>query len=217
MAKPYKKNIIIIAPHADDEIIGCGGAIAKHIAEKDSVKIIICTNANIGAPKKYTKKYIDNVRNEALAAHKVLGKIETFFLDFPAPLLDTYPNYLIADKLTSILKKNKPHIVYIPFVGDLHNDHKMIYDACLVACRTSNTFSIEKVLSYEVLSETECSSTLNNIHFKPNFFVDISKFIKIKINAFKKYKSQIKNFPDSRSIKGIESSSIYRGSTLNLK
>jgi len=212
-----KKNIIVIAPHADDEIIGCGGTIAKHIYNKDIVTIIICTNANIGAPEIFSKKYIQNVRKEALLSHKVLGKLNTIFLDFPAPILDIFPKYLISNKISEIFKKIKPEIVYIPFPGDLHHDHKSIYYASLVSCRTTHSSYINQVLSYEVLSETECSSNLDNINFKPNLFIDVNKFMNKKINAMKKYKSQLKKYPNSRSIEAIQSLAISRGTSVNLK
>tara|TARA_B100000927_G_C16451270_1_gene463928 strand:+ start:535 stop:1221 length:687 start_codon:yes stop_codon:yes gene_type:complete len=211
------KQILVISPHADDEILGCGGTIAKHLSENDIVTIVICTNGNIGAPEIFSKKYINDLRKEALLSHKKLGSIKTIFLDFPAPKLDTYPSYKIADKLSLIIKKIKPNIIYLPFPGDLHNDHRCIHNAGLVASRTNKNNFIEKILLYEVLSETECSSIVSHLPFKPNFFVDISKFLSKKLKAMKEYQSQLKKYPNSRSLETIESLSKFRGSSVNLK
>ena len=195
-----KQNILVVAPHADDEVLGCGGTISKHIKYGDVVTIVICTNAHKGNPKKFTKKFIKNIRIEAKKAHKVLGKLNTIFLDFPAPNLDIFPESEIADTLSTYISRIKPDLLYIPFNGDLHNDHKKIHQACIVASRTRNNVKINKILSYEVLSETDLNFSSKTSSFIPNYFEDISGFIQIKIKAMKCYKSQLQIHPNSRSL-----------------
>ena len=204
-------NVLVVAPHADDEILGCGGTISKHIKDRDNVNIIICTNANKGDSKTFSKKYIKDLRNEALNAHKIIGKMNTIFLEFPAPNLDIFPVSKISDKLSKFFLKIQPDILYIPFENDLHADHQKIHNACIVASRVKNNIKIKKILSYEVLSETDLNYSNNSSSFSPNYFVNISKFIDIKLKAMKCYKSQLQKYPNSRSLKSIEALSIYRG------
>ena len=211
------KNIVIVAPHADDEILGCGGTIAKHIKFGHQVFIIICTNANKGNPKMFKKRDINIIRKEAIKSHNVLGKINTIFLDFPAPNLDIFPTSQIADTLFKFFTKIKPHTLYIPFFGDLHLDHKIIHNASIIAAREKDKFSIKKILSYEVLSETDINLSSENFSFCPNYFVDITDFIDLKIKSMKSYKSQLKKYPNSRSIETIKALSIYRGAGVGFK
>lgn len=222
MAKVYNQNLIkklkilVVAPHADDEILGCGGSILRHLTYGDIVNVIICTNANKGYPEKFTKKIIQNIRIEAKKAHKVLGSINTIFLDFPAPNLDIFPESQISDTLSTYFSKIKPDILYIPSNADLHNDHKKIHQACIVASRTRNNLNINKILSYEVLSETDLNFSSKSLSFTPNYFVDISNFIELKIKAMKCYKSQLQIYPNSRTIECINALSIYRGAGVGL-
>ena len=90
-------NVLVIAPHADDEILGCGGTISKHIEQGDSVYVAVMTNASIGAPELFNEEQIKETREEAKRSHKYLGIKETFFFDFPAPQLEQYPQYKIAN------------------------------------------------------------------------------------------------------------------------
>ena len=210
-------NIIVIAPHADDEILGCGATIAKHVSEGANVYVIIATNANVGAPELYTKSAINNIRKEALNAHSILGVKKTIFLEYPAPALDNFPSYKISNELKVIFEKIKPKILYLPFPGDLHIDHSIIYRSSLVAARPSEHLRIEKILCYEVLSETEWSPIQQKIFFNPNYFVNLNKtFIDKKISAMECFASQIKEYPQSRSILAIKALSQYRGVTIGV-
>lgn len=211
-----KKKILIIAPHADDEIIGCGGLMAKSIAEGNLVYVIIATNAHIGAPDLFRKDGIEKVRAEALLAHNYLGVKETFFLDFPAPALNSYPEYKISLALSKIFNDLKPDIIYLPHPGDLHQDHKALYRSSLVAARPQGDYTIKEIYCYETLSETEWAPYQEK-PFIPNVFVDISAYFNLKIRAMQFYESQIKNFPHTRSVETFEALAKYRGSTIGVQ
>lgn len=204
-------KVLVIAPHADDEVLGCGATIAKHVANGDQVFIIIATNASIEDPILFTKKILDQVRNEALVAHKILGVKDTYFLDFPAPALNAFPEYKISIELSKLFKDIKPNILYIPHPGDIHQDHKAIYRAALVSSRPQADYTIKSIYCYETLSETEWTP-MNESYFKPNFFVDVSKCFKKKIEAMKCFESQLKEFPHSRSLEALDALATYRGS-----
>lgn len=208
-------KVIVIAPHADDEILGCGATIAKHIEELDEVFIIVASNASIGAPELFSKNAVAETRLEAMAAHKYIGIKETFFLDFPAPALNAFPEFKISLALVDLFNKIKPTHLYLPHPGDLHQDHKAVYRAGLVAARPLNNLLIKNIYIYETLSETEWAP-MNEVGFRPNRFVDVTEFLQKKIDAMRFFRSQLKSFPNPRSVETIEALAKYRGSTIGV-
>lgn len=208
-------KVIIVAPHADDEIIGCGATIAKHIKDGDEVMIIIATNANIGAPELFTKSQIIETRNEARIAHQMLGVKETIFMEFPAPALNAFPEYKISVELSKIFQDFCPTHLYLPHPGDIHQDHKAIYRASLVAARPQGSHIISFIYCYETLSETEWTP-MHEKPFVPNHFVDVTSVFNSKIDAMKCFTSQLKSFPHSRSIETFEALAKYRGATIGV-
>ncbi len=208
-------NIIIIAPHADDEIIGCGATIAKHISNGDLVSVIIATNAFEGAPELFTRDSISIVRKEAEDAHKLLGVKNTYFLDFPAPALNAFPEFRISIRIGEIFNEIKPVTIYLPHPGDIHQDHKALYRASLVAARPQNNYSIRNIYCYETLSETEWAP-MQEKPFVPNHFVNVTDFFQKKLEAFKCFKTQIKEYPHPRSLEAFEALAKFRGSTIGV-
>ena len=206
------KNVLVVAPHADDEVLGCGGSIAKHVRLGDTVYIAIMTNAAIGAPELFDVKALETVRAEALASHKTLGVEETFFYDFPAPQLEQYPQYKIAGALNLLIKQRQIDVMYIPHKGDLHLDHGVIYNASLVAARPLPGQTVRHIYAYETLSETEWGHPTVEAVFIPRYFNVLSdNDFASKIKAMNCFFSQLKAFPNTRSIKAIEHLSALRG------
>lgn len=209
------KNILVIAPHADDEVLGCGGTIYKHYLAKDNVYIAIMTNASKGAPELFSDKDIDKIQNEALKAHKILGVTKTIFFDFPAPKLNQYPIYKMADKIKLLIKKYRIDTIYIPHRGDLHKDHESVYDASLVAAKPLPNQSVKKIFVYETLSETDWSDPVSSNVFVPRFFNVIKKSVlNKKISAMNCFKSQLKDPPNSRSLENLKNLASVRGATV---
>ena len=207
-------NILVIAPHADDEILGCGGTIARRISEGNNVTVLVITK---GIEELFTSEIIENIRMEAKAAHRYLGVQKTIFFDFPAPLLDQTPSYKISIEISKVLQSVQPEVVYIPHRGDIHKDHRMVFESALVAMRPIGQYSVKQIYTYETLSETEWAAPYADDAFIPNVFVDITQFIDNKIEAMKHYKSQLKQFPHSRSIEVIQALAKYRGASVGKK
>ena len=206
-----KKKILILSPHADDEILGCGGVISNYSKKNYETNVLILTNAHVGAPEIFSKKLIDLIRKESKIANKFIGTKKLFFEDLPALKLKQYPIYKIANVISKYILNIKPEIVFIPSKNDIHEDHKVIFNAAKVALRVNKKSNLKKILSYEVLSETEWNE--NEKSFNPNYFIKLSKAdINKKIKAFLKYKSQVKKFPHPRSKETILNLSRVRGS-----
>ena len=209
-------RILIIAPHADDEILGCGGTIAKYVHQGADVFIIIATDASKSDSTLFSESGIAIVRKEAIEAHKLLGVKETFFLDFPAPALNAFPEYKISLALSEIIKNIRPTHLLLPHPCDLHQDHKAIYRSAIVAARPIGHLKIGNVFCYETLSETEWAPVAANNTFVPNLFIDVSDHFDKKLKAMRCYESQLKESPNSRSLDAISALATLRGATIGV-
>ena len=204
-------KVLIIAAHPDDETLGCGGTIVKHITEKDLVRIIFISDG-VTSRENSNQNEIELRRECAYDACKVLGVTDLSFFSFPDNRLDTVPLLDIVKCIEAEIQNFMPTIIYTHSGSDLNIDHKIINKATLTACRPKEGDSIREIYSFEVLSSTEWSSVYEN-YFKPNHFIDISKFIDIKLEAMSKYKSEINKPPHPRSHEVIRALCKYRGST----
>jgi len=203
-------KVLVFAPHNDDEVLGVGGTIAKHVEQGDEVFICEVTSGK-------DKRRLENIKNEALSAHEILGVKDTYFLDLSVVGLADIPTKDLNSGILNIVNEVKPNIAYIPHKGDMHIDHKLVAESAMVALRPVNNLELEKILSYETLSETEWNIPSADNIFVPNVWSDISNTINKKIEAMKCYKSQLYDFPHPRSLKAIEALSNYRGSTINVQ
>jgi len=207
-------NILIVAPHCDDEILGCGGIMTKYLASGKNVYVAIVTNGHIGAPELFSKEGTEKVRSEALQAHHYLGVNQTIFLDFPAVNLDALPVYKLSLAISNVIKEFAIDTMFIPHRGDIHKDHRITYEAALVAARPINKCTVKRIYAYETLSETEWAAPFGDDVFIPTVFVNIENEIQEKLKAFAFFSTQIKEFPHSRSPEIIMALSNLRGATV---
>lgn len=205
------KKILIVAPHPDDEVLGCGGIIKKFSKRGHAVYVLVVTR---GTPKFYSDKQIENVRNEALNAHKILGVKETMFLDFHAPELDLNGKAEIAMAISKVIKKWEITDLFIPHRGDIHHDHRVVFESALVAARPVNNQTVKNIFAYETLSETEWAPPFGDDVFIPTHFEDVSDSFEDKNKAMSCFKSQVRPFPSTRSLEVIEALAKYRGATV---
>lgn len=203
-------KILVIAPHPDDEVLGCGGTIKKHSNKGDEVFLCIATKAYV---PDWTQEFISNREKEIVSAGEVLGVKETFFLDLPTVKLDTVPQKKINDLIAECIDKTKPEVIYLPFDGDINRDHKIIFNASMLALRSRFGSLVKKILCYEVLSETEWGDA----PFAPNLYVDISDVLENKLKAMACYKSEAKDYPHPRSLESIKILAQKRGVEAHLK
>lgn len=208
------KNILILAPHPDDEILGCGATIKKLSKEGNPIFVLV---ASRGSKRLYDQTKVEAVRKEALEAHALLGVKKTFFLDFPAPELDTVPLADISRDISKVLSEYKINVLYLPHRGDIHNDHQVIFNAGLVAARPVGDYSVKEIYAYETLSETEWAAPFADDAFIPACFVNVEETLDAKMEAMKCFKSQLREFPNPRSVETIEALAKFRGSTVGFK
>lgn len=210
------KIILIIVAHTDDEIIGCGGTICKHIEDGHKVFAMSFTDGissrSIKSKKLKKARYLS-----AKKASRFLGFKWIKNLNFPDNQLDKVPILKIIKQIEKIKDKLKPSIVYTHNFSDLNIDHKLIAEATLTAFRPTPDSKLLEFRTFEVPSSTDYSQIKHRKNFVPNLFVDISKFWKKKNNALKIYKSEIKKKPHSRSFEGIKNLAKLRGNQSGLK
>jgi N-acetylglucosamine malate deacetylase 1 len=206
-------NTLIIAPHPDDEVLGCGGTIKRLASGGTRVYVLIATR---GKKEMYSEESIRNTRNDAMNAHKILGVAETRFLDFPAPDLDMISTAEISGAISEVIKDLDISTVYLPHHGDIHHDHRVVFQSGLVAARPVNGNPVKRIFVYETLSETEWAAPSCNNCFIPTFFVNISDQISAKLEAMRCFRTQLREFPNPRSLKAIEALANLRGSTIGV-
>ncbi len=207
------RRILVIAPHADDEVLGVGGAMARWSSLGCEVTVAIVTR---GSPPLYSEAEEQICRQEVAAAHQLLGVAGTHFLDFPAGGLDQVAHGELNAALAGLVRASAPEEVYLPFPGDLHLDHQRVFHSALVALRPNRTPAPRGIFAYETLSETNWNAPHLSPAFVPNRFVDITGFLDAKLAAMACFQSQLAEFPDERSLKALASLAALRGATVSL-
>jgi LmbE family N-acetylglucosaminyl deacetylase len=208
------KKAIVFAPHPDDEILGVGGTIAKLVESGWDITVVIVTK---GFTPMFDEELIERGRKEAKEAHSFLGVKRTIFLDkYPAAKLDQVSHSELNHDLEMVMTEVNPKLIFIPFLGDIHNDHQLIFRSLMVASRPNRQDIPRKILAYETLSETFWNAPYITPSFNPNVFVDISDYLEQKIKAMSIYSTQLKQFPQQRSLQAIRALAELRGSTINV-
>jgi LmbE family N-acetylglucosaminyl deacetylase len=203
---------LVIAPHADDEVLGAGGTIARLSQSGLDVDVAIVTKVR---PPIFPDEFNGAIREEAKQAHAHLGVRKTHWLDLPAAQLTETPNHEINKAVLAIVREFDPQTLLIPFIGDIHVDHQRLFTSALVAARPYQQHYPRNILAYETLSETNWNAPYLTPAFVPNVFVDISDTLSRKIDAFRLYASQVKMAPHERSPEALEALARLRGATMH--
>ena len=210
-------RVLVFAPHPDDEVLGCGGTIKKHVDSGDEVYVCVVTS---GKPPVFDDSiavkngWPHTLFSESMQAKEVLGIRDYFFLELPCVLLEREPRNEVNSKVLNVVNKIKPEIIYMPHFGDMQKDHLITTEAVMVAARPKGKHVVKSVYSYETLSETEWNIPHVSNTFIPNVFVDISDHLNDKLKALLCYKSQVGEFPNPRSVGAVKALAEYRGSTM---
>ena len=219
MSKHIKK-ILIIAAHPDDEVLGCGGVIAKESDDGNKVKVVILATGKSSrykdAPLNIAGE-IEELYKEATAALSILGvhPNDVVFGNFPDQKLDTIPILDIIHFLKDIIQDYKPDIVYTHHAGDYNIDHRIVFDASVFVCRPYHgEYYPQELYSFEVLSSTEWAYQCKN-PFNPTVVIDIKNQIDRKKQAILAYKSELREYPHPRSDKGVENLAMKRGNEVS--
>ena len=204
-----KPSILIISPHADDEIIGCGGLIAAAKYYESKVNVLYMT---VGSSRQLiTGKTEAETRLKEIKKVSKLGNFEyeILYINKNFVMLDTVPQKEIIDSIEDKIQIYKPDIVCIPFSGSYNQDHRATYTACITALRPipQNIRHFPKlILEYEEPYTWNCFE-----HFCPNAYLNTESFYNLKLQMMKKHKSQNRPDPFARSVNNLKRQMQIRG------
>lgn len=201
-------RVLVTAAHMDDEVLGMGGTIARHVAAGDAVTVCVATRRAYN--HRINPRRVREDKASARRAAKALGYSDLRFLDLQDERLDER----LIDVITPIeacLHEVKPEIVYTNHRGDSNQDHRAVFRATLIACRSFAPHKARRILTFEVPSSTEQAPPVPECAFQPNFYVNITDVLPRKLKAMAAYAGELRPFPHPRSLKGLEVLAQKRG------
>lgn len=215
MIESKNTRILIVVAHPDDEVLGCGGTIARHVAEGDRVYVVFMADGvgSRGLDRSDELQQRNQVRDEAI---KILGVADSHALAFPDNRMDSVPLLDVVQALEPIIEQVQPMRVYTHHHGDLNVDHRVTHQAVMTACRPIPGSSVREIFTFEVMSSSEWA-THSFVPFVPNAFVDISDYLPKKLEALAAYGMEMRLAPHSRSVDHIESLARHRGSCVGVE
>lgn len=202
------RKIMVIAAHPDDEILGCGASIYKHLKQGDSVQTVILSRG-IKARGNTNEAEILKLETQCRKANKILGISDIIFHDFPDNEFDTVSRLTLTQTIEKELHNYQPDLIYTHYGQDLNIDHQRIYEAVLTACRPQPGSITPTIYSFFIPSSTDWSCP--DKPFTPNVFIDISEVLEIKLLALKEYRMEMRAAPHSRSIDSVKTIGQYWG------
>jgi LmbE family N-acetylglucosaminyl deacetylase len=209
MSNHKSKVIAVVAPHPDDETLGCGGTLLRHLAFGDRVHWIIFTG--ISTDRGFSEESVRLRDEEISQVAESYGFAGIHRLDYPTTQLDRIPKADMVGALGSIVTNLGVHTLYVPYRNDAHTDHAAVFDACCVCAKTFRYPSVRSVRAYETLSETEYSLKPEDPGFHPNLFVDITGFLDRKLQIMSIYATEMAPFPFPRSDIALRAQAQLRG------
>ena len=201
---------LVVAPHPDDEILGCGGTLLRRVGEGGVVGWLLMTS--ITKDHGWPEDRVDRRTHEIDLVRQRLQISDEFFyeLGFPSTELDKVPMSELVGKVSKVFTSFEPEEVFLPFPGDIHSDHRITFDAVSSCTKWFRYPSVKRVLTYETLSETDFS--LDHNAFNPNLLVDISEHLEKKLELLSIYKSELGEHPFPRSLENVAAQALLRGS-----
>ncbi|WP_427338095.1 PIG-L deacetylase family protein [Caloranaerobacter sp. DY30410] len=200
-------KILVIAAHPDDEILGVGGTVKKHVNKGDIVDCLILGEGMTSRGKKREdtdKKILDKLHEDTLNAAKIIGYRNVYFSNLPDNRFDSIDLLDIIKEVEKYVDMLKPDIIYTHHYGDLNIDHRKTFESVITACRPVGEYSVKEIYTFETPSSTEWNFKYEDNIFKPNVFIDIEDTIKDKLDAIACYKTEIRDYPHPRSLKALK-------------
>lgn len=212
------KKVLVVAAHPDDEVLGCGGTIARHALSGDEVHVMILaeglTSRASQASSIGSKKDLSELAQAAQKANDLLGVRHLSLHALPDNRLDSLDRLDVIKVIEEKISAFMPEVIYTHHAGDMNIDHRIIHDAVNTACRPLPSHSVRTLLYFEIPSSTEWQVPGSAPVFCPTWFVDISKNLNAKLDALHAYQMEMREWPHPRSYKAVEHLARWRGATV---
>ena len=214
-------SVLVVAAHPDDEVLGCGGTIARHVDFGDQVKVLIVaegsTSRQLERDRAQVRDELSALAKAAQTAGSILGAEAVELLDLPDNRLDSVDRLDIIKRIEECVERHQPECVYVHHVGDVNVDHRRLHEAVVTACRPTPGHVVKRLLSFEVASSTEWQPSGSAPAFHPNWFMDISDQWERKRDALVAYSSEMRDWPHARSLEAVEHLARWRGAQVGVE
>lgn len=208
---------LVIAAHPDDEVLGCGGTIARLADEGWTVHVVIVAEGVTSRDIKHDSAKHEDELSElvkcAKLANRILGSKSVKLLTLPDNRMDEMVLLDVVKIVEAEIEYHRPAMVLTHHAGDVNVDHSVIHDAVITACRPQPGHSVKTLLFFEVPSSTEWRPSVSGMQFAPDYFYDVTNSIDRKLEALNAYAPEMREFPHPRSIKAVEHLARWRGAT----
>lgn len=221
MTVSTNQNVLVVAAHPDDEVLGCGGAISHHADAGDQVQVLIvaegATSRQQLRDRSQATPELMGLAQAAQRAGAILGAQGVELLDLPDNRLDSIDRLDLIKHIEQRISRHQPQTVYVHHAGDVNVDHRRLHEAVVTACRPTPGHSVRRLLSYEVASSTEWQPPGSAPLFQPNWFVDISALWPRKLQALEAYSAEMRPWPHPRSLEAVEHMVRWRGAQVGVE
>jgi LmbE family N-acetylglucosaminyl deacetylase len=213
-------SVLVIAAHPDDEVLGCGGTIARHADAGDQVQVLILAEGSTSRQQHRDRAEVTRelfaLAQAAQQAGAILGAQGVELLDLPDNRLDSIDRLDLIKQIEECIALHQPQVVYVHHAGDVNIDHRRLHEAVVTACRPTPGQPVRRLLSYEVASSTEWQPPGSAPAFQPNWFVDITAQWDRKRQALEAYAAEMRPWPHARSIEALEHLARWRGAQVGV-
>jgi LmbE family N-acetylglucosaminyl deacetylase len=213
------RTVAVVAAHPDDEVLGCGGVIARHSKAGDRVHVLIvaegATSRGAMLNRAETRGALGELARAAASANEILGSASTELLGYPDNRLDSVDLLDVAKSIERFFEQHNPETIYTHFDGDLNRDHQIVSEATQIACRPTPNSNIVELLMFEVVSSTGWRAG-GSAAFCPNYFCDVSATLELKLRALSAYATEMRPWPHARSLGAVDALAKWRGSSVGL-
>lgn len=210
-------NILVVAAHPDDEILGVGGTVAKSAERNNKVYALILGQGQMSRinANGHESEILASLKEDCRRAAKTVGYEDIFFEDFPDNRFDSVDLLDIAKKIENYVEKLRPSVIYTHHAGDLNIDHELTYRAVLTATRPMAGQPVKEIYAFETVSSTEWNFAYGDKAFSPNVFVPLTEGqLNKKLSAMKEYKTELRDFPHPRSLEMLRANAIHYGGVI---
>jgi LmbE family N-acetylglucosaminyl deacetylase len=208
-------NVLVVCAHPDDETLGCGGTMLKHVAAGDEVTWAIVTQAH---EPQWSPETIERKAAEVDRVAAAYGLARHVRLGFPSSRLDVAPRADLIGALQTVVEEVGPEVVYVVHPGDVHADHRDVFEATLSVLKAfrMGSLGVRRVLAYETLSSTDAAALAGGDMFTPTVFSEIGDFLERKLQIMSLFESEAQHDPLPRGESAIRALARFRGASVGV-